>query len=326
MSLTRREIDKILCKLQSGDLTLLKQAIQKHPNINLNDLLYQQTGDSAIHILARLGTPENLQYVLQTFTPECVNYRNNDDKTPLHEAAQFSKYENVQFLIDNGADVNALKRSDWTPLMLACTKNNAESVKIAHLLIEHGASINHGNKDGWHALHFACKEGNTGMVKLLMKNAADVTIVTKNGRTPLHIAALHGHCGIVRELCEQKIIVNEKDCCGNTPFLEAVMGGSIIVCKLLLEKGASACATNSLGFGALHLAVNADNPHEMVGFLVNNLGFDVNAVSKLGLTPLHCAARANNRCSYDLLVSLGANKTLKDTFGRIGVEYFSVTN
>lgn len=322
MPLNRKEKDMILRKLQSGDTKTLKDAIKTHANLNLNELLYEQTGDSALHIVARLGSCTDLQFLLQTFSPDYINYRNKDDKTPLHEAVQFTKQDNVRFLIENGADVNALKRADWTPLMLASTKTNAGSFKIAELLIEHGAIINHQNKDGWTALHFACKEGNVDIVNLLLENGADAQKKTKNGRLPLHVASLHGHKAVVSELLKQKIDVNSSDSCGNTPFLEAVLGGSVETCKILLQLGADAYVANSLGFSALHLSASTENSCEMIEFLVNDLRLEVNAVSKIGLTPLHCAARANNKLGYDLLLSLGANRFVKDSLHRLSSDYF----
>lgn len=326
MSLNKNEKEAILRKLQSGDLELLKDAIEKYPNIKLSELLYEQTGDSALHIAARLCNVNDLHYFLQTFSPDYVNFRNKDDKTPLHEAVQFSKYENVHLLLENGADVNALKRSDWTPLMLACTKTNANSGKIARLLIARGAVLDHKNKDGWCSLHFACKEGNVEIVRLLLEKGADSTAETRNGRTALHIAALHCHDGVVRELLKLKPDINTIDCCGNTPFLEAVLGGCLTTCKTLLRNGADAHTTNSFGFGALHLAVSIEDSREMIRFLVNDLHLDVNAMSRMGMRPLHCAARADNTINYNLLVSLGANRKLKDTFKRLSFEYFTVPN
>ena len=59
-----------------------------------------------------------------------LDVRNSEGKTPLHEAAQFARFESVQYLLDHGCDVNALKRADWTPLMLAATRAGEEASKV----------------------------------------------------------------------------------------------------------------------------------------------------------------------------------------------------
>ncbi len=41
-----------------------------------------------------------------------------------------------------------------TPLMLACTKDDVETVR---LLVENGASLSLRNKDGWTSFHIACR-------------------------------------------------------------------------------------------------------------------------------------------------------------------------
>ena len=85
-----------------------------------------------------------------------------------------------------GVEVDATKRADWTPLMLACTKNDENVIRI---LVENGACINLHNKDGWNSFHLACREGNVNVVSyLLSKNPEIWKTRSKNGRTPLHTA------------------------------------------------------------------------------------------------------------------------------------------
>ena len=88
-----------------------------------------------------------------------------------------------------GVEIDPMKRGDWTPLMLACTKQNDDIVKF---LIEHGASPVLRNKDGWNSFHLACREGNATIVSYLLKR--DPILLqsrSKNGRTPLHTAGMN---------------------------------------------------------------------------------------------------------------------------------------
>jgi ankyrin repeat protein len=76
-----------------------------------------------------------------------LNVKNSEGKTPLHEAAQFLQFDVVKFLIDQNADrnvgqnvdktvgqnvveIDALKRADWTPLMLAATRTGEDAAKV----------------------------------------------------------------------------------------------------------------------------------------------------------------------------------------------------
>lgn len=84
--------------------------------------------------------------------------------------------------------MDALKRADWTPLMLACTKNNTEALKCVKLLLDANADVEIKNKDGWNALLIACRTGNIDIIKLLIeKNSSTVKTLSKNGRNALHI-------------------------------------------------------------------------------------------------------------------------------------------
>lgn len=112
-------------------------------------------------------------------------------KTPLHESSQFNSIRCVEWLLERGAPVDALKRADWTPLMLACAKGNGA---VARLLVEGGAGVDRVNKDGWNPLHIAIRQGSTEVMLLLLEADADLLYVcSRIGRSVLHIAALHGN-------------------------------------------------------------------------------------------------------------------------------------
>lgn len=320
MAETSNLIDKakILRQIQNGNISELKSLISKGHTINISDLIYEKTGDSILNTAARTADADSLKYILQNF-PQGVNWKNKDNKTPLHEAAQFSRHENVELLIKYGAEINAIKRADWTPLMLACTKTNYETVE---LLLKHEAFVNSVNKDGWNALHLASRAGNAKIVKLLIDCGADINKITKNKRTALHTACLHANLLAAKELLENNAEITE-DSCGNCPLHECVLSGNIQMCELLVKYGADKSCENNSGFGLLHLAASQGDD-EMIKYLVKNLKCDLNYKSTSGLTPLHCAAHRKHNKTCELLISLGGIMQLKDNNQRTALDYLNL--
>ena len=65
-----------------------------------------------------------------------INARSNDDRTPLHNAAQDGNIQVVLFLLEHGADVNARDNLGDTPSKLGSDFGQHE---IVELLSKYGA-------------------------------------------------------------------------------------------------------------------------------------------------------------------------------------------
>ncbi|HEV3144591.1 MAG TPA: ankyrin repeat domain-containing protein, partial [Gemmataceae bacterium] len=131
--------------------------------------------------------------------------------TPLHAAAARGCREIVVMLLNHKADVNARDKGGRTPMHYACSKNEVEA---AEALLSDGARINEADNEGNSPLHLAAggyvkilghpqtKEAGgvktttytqvhlecEGVVKLLLKNGAEVNVKNKADRTPLAVA------------------------------------------------------------------------------------------------------------------------------------------
>ena len=67
------------------------------------------------------------------------------------------------FILSQGADVNALLKTDESPLHIACYIGRPE---IAKLLLEKGAKPDEPDKAGWTPIHWACLNGHLECVDL----------------------------------------------------------------------------------------------------------------------------------------------------------------
>lgn len=312
---------KLLVKLtQEGQLSSLEERITSGGPAAVQTVSskhYGRSGDTLLHYAARHGHLDVVEYLLKRAGMDVEVY-NNDYKRPLHEAASMSHLACVSYLLREGAKVDSLKKADWTPLMMACTRRN---LNVIQELLCHGANPALRNKDGWNSFHIACREGDPLVIQHLLLVAPDVwRTESKTRRTPLHTAAMHGCDEVVGVLLERcGYTPDSTDSCGVTPFMDAVRNGHISVARLLLEKHqASPTAADILGAQPVH-QVAVTGHDKALSFLVQDLNVDVNQrATGIKLTALHYAAKEGHTSTIKTLLELGADLHARDKNGRSG--------
>ncbi|XP_072327017.1 ankyrin repeat domain-containing protein 16 [Scyliorhinus torazame] len=181
------KIKHLIRLIHEGRLSHLKEEVCKDEGVRAAVLKgrFGRSGDTVLHYAARHGRLEILKYLVDELGTN-IELVNSDYKRALHEAASMGHRECTRYLIAKGARVDCLKKADWTPLMMACTRKNLEVVKD---LIESGASLRLKNKDGWSSFHIACREGDPEIIQyLLWVSSATWDVESKINRTPLHTA------------------------------------------------------------------------------------------------------------------------------------------
>ncbi|NWR95741.1 ANR16 protein, partial [Furnarius figulus] len=304
---------RLLRLVQEGRLDVLREEL--HPGAIPEAIpefgSWGHQGDSLAHHAARLGHRDVLEFLLLELGMD-VEVPNRDYKRPIHEAASMGHRECLELLLERGASVDALKKGDWTPLMMACTRKNLEVIQT---LVEHGANPLLKNKDGWNCFHIASREGHPEVLHYLLDVSPGIWDTESTiRRTPLHTAAMHGCSQVVELLLERcHYQPDSRDKCGVTPFMDAIQNGHVGIARLLLERH-QACptATDALGAQALHrAAVTAQDG--AIQFLVSELGVDVNSrATALQLPALHYAAKEGHGHTIQTLLSLGADIQAKD--------------
>ncbi|XP_077120590.1 ankyrin repeat domain-containing protein 16 [Ranitomeya variabilis] len=316
MSLEEQE-KQVLKLVQEGRVHLCQEALQRSPVLltRLPGRHFGRSGDTVLHYAARHGHLPALSYLLEVVGMD-VEVRNNDYKTALHEAASMGHRACVLHLLSKGAAVDSLKKADWTPLMMACTRRNVDVIKD---LIEHKADPKLKNKDGWNSFHIASREGDPAVITYLLDTFPVIwNTESKIKRTPLHTAAMHGCLDVVQILLERCSYDPDcKDSCGVTPFMDAVQNGHLQIAKLLIEmKKVCYTAVDNMGAQALHRAA-VTGQDESLHYLVSHLGVNVNdTATSMQLSALHYAAKEGHIHSLSALLSLGADLNSQDVKGR----------
>ena len=150
----------------------------------------------AVKILAGSGANVTQEQYLQAreVLIKCdeVNAVDSNGETKLHLSAQKGNIAHVRNLIKYGANINAVNKLGYTPLMCTLWYEKPGQLEKTKLLLELGANPNIPDKDGICALHIAVARSGMAqdgvkygdIVKLLLEYGADVD-VTHNGETPL---------------------------------------------------------------------------------------------------------------------------------------------
>jgi ankyrin repeat protein len=133
--------------------------LQTDLDVNLIDA----KGDSALMTASFLGEMAWVKSLLK----RGAQINPNQGWTPLHYAASNGQVTVVQYLISQGANVNALSASETTALMMAA---RAGSTEVAIALIKAGAKVNLKNQSGFSAMSYAEKLDNLELKKILLKS------------------------------------------------------------------------------------------------------------------------------------------------------------
>ena len=92
--------------------------------------------------------------------------------------------------------------------VLAAARKGDEVLKV---LIRNGADVNVVDDENSTSLHIALREGHVDVAKVLIRNGAEVNAVNENKMTALHFAAHIGHVDVMKVLIQNGVDVNAVD-------------------------------------------------------------------------------------------------------------------
>ena len=165
-----------------------------------------------------------------------VDEKDPSGETKLHKASKSGLVEEVEMLLELGADANIKNKNHETCLHLA-TKNGFP--EVAEILLQNGAEVNAQNRDKLTPLHFASWNGNDAIAEILLQHGANVNAKTGEGQdpfgrhfdpldylefrgncksTPLHFASEKGHFQVVKLLLQYNADIFARNIDRKTPL------------------------------------------------------------------------------------------------------------
>jgi ankyrin repeat protein len=294
---------------------VVKALIDAHADINA----HTKQGFAPIHFAARVGDLESVKLLLAAGVD--INTQDaTSGYTPLLVATMRAQVDTAIYLLDRGADPNILA-SGMTPLHWASTSwegfasnpvygfedpmsgipNRAAKLRLVKALLAHGANVNakmtkrqpqfatgYVDAVGATPLLLAASVQDLEMMRILLAAGADPKITTATKATAIMAATGLNHG--IGESFESEA--------------QATEAVNLLLSLGLDAKGETTFGENAL-FGPAYRGWNT-----LLGQLID-LGVNVNAVSKAGVTPYLAANGQGDRLGGVLYNKEGAELLLK---------------
>ena len=119
----------------------------------------------AIHYACNSNDKLNIVKLLLEKEPSLLEVTGMGKKTPLHFAVEYNAELIVEYLVEQGAKLNAMDKFRRSPLLLAAKLGHT---RILSYLISKGADIKKGDNSNNTPLHYACGYGHKECIQLLL--------------------------------------------------------------------------------------------------------------------------------------------------------------
>lgn len=161
------------------------------------------------------------------------------------------------------------------------------------------------------ALITAASQGKISEVQSKIKAGSDVNVKNAEGQTALMAAASNGKIEALKALLTAKADLNIKDTEKQTALYYAITNEQSAAALLLIEAGADLKSLNEMDDNAATLASSL-NDIKILNAILKKDPSVINKANSNGKTALMEAARHGTKKTISILLTAGADKTLKN--------------
>ena len=178
--------------IRQDDVSTLSQLASRGFDLNTTD----PNGQSGLLLAIKIGSPKVADYLAGQPQTK-VDARNPQNETPLMLAVLKGQLKLAQKLVRRDADVN---KEGWAPLHYAATATEGPVVEQLQWLLEQHAYIDAESPNGTTPLMMAAQYGQEEAVRTLLQEGADASIRNQIGLTAIDFAQRAGRQHVVNLL------------------------------------------------------------------------------------------------------------------------------
>lgn len=234
----------VVKKMKHVDKHMVNREMLHRLELLFSNKVDQIDRDSVLHMAVMYGKERELEMllgILKTYNMlSCVDYKNKEQKTPLHVAAKLTLEKSVELLLSYNAD-SAIQDTFGNTALHYATKEQSTGIVKRLVSAMETPEIDARNEDGHTALHIAVGQKLYDIVETLLKAGADVNKHNGcTGDTLLHIAVNNRDIKMVNILVkEERININIENFSQCTPLKHLLdssdMEAKQEICDILLE-------------------------------------------------------------------------------------------
>lgn len=169
-----------------------------------------------------------------------INEKDDEGNTPLHYAIYYDNLELIELLLkQKNIKVNAKNEKGFAPLHIVILGNSINSLNILEYLLDNGANINVQDKNGHTPLHVAISQNDIEVIEMLLERRIKINTQTKVGNTAMHYAVSTNYVSIVETLLDDKykynVDINKLNIYNLTPLDIAIKNKNKSIIELLQD-------------------------------------------------------------------------------------------